>query len=49
LTPFGFSQSDAIAHILLYQAMTTVVFLFWGLLGLSRGAVRLPEKREARL
>ena len=49
LTPFGFSQSAAIAHILLYQAMMTTVFLFWGLIGLSRGAGRLPEKREARL
>jgi uncharacterized membrane protein YbhN (UPF0104 family) len=49
LTPFGFSQSDAIAHILLYQAMTTVVFLFWGLLGLSRGAGRLPKNGEAKL
>jgi uncharacterized membrane protein YbhN (UPF0104 family) len=46
LTPFGFSQSDAIAHILLYQAMTTAVFLFWGLLGLSRGAGGAVQKPQ---
>lgn len=42
LTPFGFTQSDAIAFILLFQGMTYVVFLLWGSIGLwsnSRTAV----------
>jgi uncharacterized protein (TIRG00374 family) len=34
LTPFGFTQNDAIAFILLFQGMTYVVFLLWGSLGL---------------
>ena len=40
LTPFGFSNNDAIAYILLFQAMNYAVILFWGLLGLAlrRGA-----------
>ena len=36
LTPFGYSQADAIAYILLFQAMNYVVLLVWGLLGLAR-------------
>ena len=36
LAPFGFSQADAIAYILLFQAMNYVVLVIWGLLGLSR-------------
>jgi hypothetical protein len=36
LTPFGFSQSDAIAYILVAQAMTFVMIGFWGSLGLWR-------------
>ena len=45
LTPFGFSQSDAIAYILLFQAMTYVVFLCFGLTGLwrSQGGLRRVE------
>ncbi len=42
LTPFGFSQSDAIAYILLFQAMTYAVFLCFGLLGLSRARTARP-------
>ena len=40
LTPFGLSRSQAIAYILLFQAMNYAVVLFWGLLGLAqrRGA-----------
>lgn len=38
LTPFGFSQSDAIAFILLFQGMTYVVFILWGSLGLWAGS-----------
>ena len=34
LTPFGFTQEAAIAFILLFQAMTYVVFLFWGAIGI---------------
>ncbi len=36
LTPFGFSQSEAIAYILVAQAMMFGVFGFWGALGLWR-------------
>jgi hypothetical protein len=36
LTPFGYSQADAIAYILLFQAMNYVVLLVWGLLGLAQ-------------
>jgi len=37
LTPFGFRRSDAIAYILLLQAMIYAVILFWGLIGLAKG------------
>ena len=36
LTPFGFSRTDAIAYILVAQALTYVVIGFWGALGLLR-------------
>jgi uncharacterized membrane protein YbhN (UPF0104 family) len=36
LTPFGFSRTDAIAYILVVQAMMYVVIGFWGSLGLLR-------------
>lgn len=36
LTPFGFSQSQALAFILAYQAVNYVVISVWGLLGLWR-------------
>src|SRR5208282_3878988 len=35
LTPFGYSQADAIAYILLFQAMNFSVIAAWGLLGLA--------------
>ncbi len=35
LTPFGYSQADAIAYILLFQAMNFSVIASWGLLGLA--------------
>lgn len=38
LTPFGFTQNAAIAFILLFQAMTYVVYLTWGALGLWIGS-----------
>jgi uncharacterized membrane protein YbhN (UPF0104 family) len=36
LTPFGYSRTDAIAYILLVQAMSYVVLAFWGLIGLAQ-------------
>jgi len=33
LTPFGFTRTDAIAYILLVQALSYVVMGFWGVLG----------------
>jgi uncharacterized protein (TIRG00374 family) len=36
LTPFGHSRTDAIAYILLFQAMNYVVVLFWGLMALAK-------------
>ncbi len=36
LTPFGFSRTDAIAFILVVQALTYVVIGFWGALALWR-------------
>ena len=38
LTPFGFSRTDAIAYILVAQALMYVVIGFWGSLGLFRRA-----------
>lgn len=45
LTPFGFEQSDAIAFILLFQALSYAVFLLWGLLGLSQTSPGLLRRR----
>lgn len=36
LTPFGYSKTEAIAYILLFQAINYVVILFWGLLGMAQ-------------
>jgi hypothetical protein len=36
LPPFGFSRTDAIAYILVAQALMYVVIGFWGSLGLWR-------------
>jgi glycosyltransferase 2 family protein len=36
LTPFGFSRTDAIAYILVAQALMYVVIGFWGSIGLLR-------------
>lgn len=36
LTPFGFTRTQAIAYIILAQAMQYVLIGFWGLLGLIR-------------
>ena len=36
LVPFGFSKSDAVAYILLFQALQFANYAFWGLLAFSR-------------
>jgi hypothetical protein len=36
LTPFGFTQSQALVFILAYQAVNYAVICVWGLLGLWR-------------
>jgi uncharacterized protein (TIRG00374 family) len=36
LVPFGFSRADAIAYILLFQALQFANYAFWGLLALTR-------------
>jgi uncharacterized membrane protein YbhN (UPF0104 family) len=36
LRPFGFSRSDALAYILVVQAIGYVLISFWGLMGLLR-------------
>lgn len=36
LVPFGFSQSDALAYIITFQAVSYLVVIIWGLLGLWR-------------
>ena len=45
LTPFGFQRSDAIAFILLFQALTYAVFLLWGVLGLTRTSPELLRRK----
>jgi len=47
LTPFGFSRTDAIAYILVAQALMYVVIGFWGSIGLwrYRGTRRSVSKR----
>lgn len=50
LTPFGISRNNAIAYILLYQAMSYLVILFWGLMGLGKQRVsfsKLPAQPTA--
>ncbi len=36
LVPFGLSRNDAIAYILVFQAIISVISLLWGLLGIWR-------------
>lgn len=43
LPPFGFSESQAIAFILAFQAVTYLMVLFWGGIGLWRLNVRRDE------
>ena len=42
LTPFGLSRADAIAFILVTQALGYVVIGFWGAIGLFRHRQRIP-------
>ena len=44
LTPFGFSRADAIAYILVAQALVYVVIALWG----SLGTVAPPASRHWR-
>lgn len=44
LTPFGFSKTDAIAYILLSQAVQYALITFWGAWGMLRSrGVRIPQ------
>jgi uncharacterized membrane protein YbhN (UPF0104 family) len=45
LTPFGFTRSDAIAFILMFQAVSYAIFLLWGLLGVSQTSPGLLKRR----
>lgn len=42
LTPFGFSRTNAIAYILLAQALQYVVITCWGLIGFTRARTSAP-------
>jgi uncharacterized membrane protein YbhN (UPF0104 family) len=46
LAPFGVSKTDAIAYILLFQAMNYAIVLLWGLMGIA--AERQPGPEEGR-
>lgn len=51
LPPFGFSQNQALAFIILYQAVNYLVYIIYGLLGLWRlniSGKALPEIVESR-
>lgn len=48
LTPFGFSKTDAIAYILLSQAIQYALITFWGALGMARSrGIRLRQATSA--
>jgi uncharacterized protein (TIRG00374 family) len=47
LTPFGYTQSEALVFILAFQAITYAVVLLWGLIGLWR--LGLPLEDEPKL
>ncbi len=47
LTPFGFSKTDAIAYILLFQAMQYVLISFWGSWGMLRARGLRKSERPA--
>ena len=46
LVPFGFSKTNAIAYILLFQALQYVMIGFWGLIGIARSR-RKPLVKDA--
>jgi glycosyltransferase 2 family protein len=47
LAPFGYTRADAIAFILVAQALSYVVIGFWGLLGIARyRRERIPTQRD---
>ena len=43
LAPFGISKADAIAYILLFQAMNYAIVLLWGLMGIAAERQPPPE------
>ena len=43
LAPFGVSKTDAIAYILLFQAMNYAIVLLWGLMGIAAERQPGPE------
>lgn len=50
LPPFGFSRSEALAYIIVVQAITYIVVTVWGLLGLWRlGVLGLPRRAGGRI
>lgn len=44
LTPFGYTKTQAIAYILLFQALNYVMILFWGLLGMTQRKAHEPAR-----
>jgi uncharacterized membrane protein YbhN (UPF0104 family) len=48
LGPFGITRTDAIAFILVSQALMYVVIGVWGAIGLSRWRSAVPGKRSSR-
>ena len=46
LVPFGFSKTNAIAYILLAQALQYVLISFWGLIGIAKSR-RKPVVHDA--
>lgn len=49
LTPFGFAQSDAIAFIVMFQAVSYVIFLCWGLVAVSQTSPGLLRRRASTI
>jgi glycosyltransferase 2 family protein len=48
LTPFGFSKTEAIAYILLFQALQYAIITFWGAWGLIRSrSTKAQDSHEA--
>jgi uncharacterized protein (TIRG00374 family) len=47
LVPFGFSKTDAIGYILLFQALQYALMIFWAACATLAGRARLASAREA--